>query len=79
MRMVIQKDIDVQVLPAVTGGMLYFPGAIQNPDGTREDMENIPGELIQNHRTCGPSDPIKEGHRGQDRLVSTCLKSAWLL
>ena len=49
MRMVIQKDVDVPALPAVTGGMLYLPGAIQNPDGTCEAMEEIPGEFVQKH------------------------------
>lgn len=51
MRMVIQKDVDVPVVPAVTGGMLYLPGGIQNPDGTCEAMEDIPGEFIQKHWT----------------------------
>jgi hypothetical protein len=51
MRMVIQKDVDVPAVPAVTGGMLYLPGAIQNPEGTCEAMEDIPGEFIQKHWT----------------------------
>jgi transglutaminase-like putative cysteine protease len=51
LRLVIQKDVDIPVSPQLTGGILYIPGAIQNPDGTCDTMDEdtIPGKLIQDN------------------------------
>jgi hypothetical protein len=38
LRLVFQKDVDIPVSPALRGGILYVPGAIQNPDGTCDTM-----------------------------------------
>lgn len=51
LRLIIQKDVDEPVFPAVAGGMLYCSGAVQNPDGTCDTMDTnvIAGELIQKY------------------------------
>jgi len=53
LRLVIQKDVDIPVTPAVQGGILYIPGGIQNPDGTCDTMDEntITGALIQKYWT----------------------------
>jgi len=53
LRFVIQKDVDIPVSPSVQGGILYIPGAIQNPDGTCDTMDEntITGKLIQEYWT----------------------------
>lgn len=51
LRLVFQKDVDIPVLPPPAGGILYIPGAIQNPDGTCDTMDEdtILGKLIQDN------------------------------
>ena len=49
LRLVLQKDVDIPVFPPLKGGILYIPGAIQNPDGTCDTMDDdtILGKLFQ--------------------------------
>ncbi|MDQ5986380.1 MAG: hypothetical protein CSYNP_02103 [Syntrophus sp. SKADARSKE-3] len=49
LRLVFQKDVDIPVSPSVKGGIIYIPGAIQNPDGTCDTMDDdtILGKLLQ--------------------------------
>jgi hypothetical protein len=51
LRLVIQKDVDIPVFPPLKGGILYIPGAIQNPDGTCDTMDEntITGEMLQKY------------------------------
>jgi hypothetical protein len=58
LRLVIQKDVDIPVFPPLKGGILYIPGAIQNPDGTCDTMDEnrITGELIQRYWTLIEDD-----------------------
>lgn len=48
LRLVFQKDVDIPVFPPLAGGILYIPGAIQNPDGTCDTMDDdtILGKLF---------------------------------
>ncbi|MFH0801838.1 MAG: transglutaminase-like domain-containing protein [bacterium] len=48
LRLVFQKDVDIPVFPPLAGGILYIPGAIQNPDGTCDTMDEdtFPGKLF---------------------------------
>ena len=39
LRLIFQKDVDIPVFPPLKGGILYIPGAIQNPDGTCDTMD----------------------------------------
>ncbi len=58
LRLVFQKDVDIPVSPPLAGGILYIPGAIQNPDGTCDTMDEntIIGELIQKYWTLVEDD-----------------------
>jgi CubicO group peptidase (beta-lactamase class C family) len=58
LRLVFQKDVDIPVFPPLAGGILYIPGAIQNPDGTCDTMDEnmITGELIQKYWTLAEDD-----------------------
>ena len=77
LRLVFQKDVDIPVFPSLSGGTLYIPGAIQNPDGTCDTMDEntITGELIQKYWTLVEDNVQSRIAAVEKNLIASVINS----